>query len=232
MKPTISCLATLTLAMAACNSGDKNTDAKQNDLGTGINTINRMYVKSTTDTWNAMMSAVKSFELKIEGEHHDMMGGDLQAHRANGDKVIVRVLSMDEENTDVSVRVEPGNRNLADMIHDKIADKLGLKVAKPSLFGGNTCESTYPNSLDSCVRAAEGAARRLNFAVTNRDVMDALATIDAREANSNPVQFKMKKMGDGTKVMFIAGVEKTEANRDLAHRMRTEFESCCIANGN
>jgi hypothetical protein len=224
-------LMTVTLTLAACSAGDKTSDAKQNDLGTGINTVNRQYAKSALEIWDAATVAVKSYDLKLENDRHDTMGGEIQAHRANGDKVIVRVQSLDDQNSDVLVRVEPGNRNLAEMIHEKIADRLGLKVARSAFFGGNTCEGTYPNSLDACVNAAEEAARRLNLTVTNRDVRDGTAIVDARESNSNPVQFKMKRVGEGTKVTFIAGREKTEATRDFASRMKSEFENSCTAQG-
>jgi hypothetical protein len=216
MRVATSCLATLALAMAACSSGDKTSASKQSDLGTGINTVDRQYVKSAPATW----------------DRHDAMGGEVLAHRAGGEKVTVRVKSLDEKNSDVSVRVEPGNRNMAEMIHEKIADKLGIKEAKSTFFGGNTAEGTYPHSLDSCVKAAEDAAKRLNLIVTNREIKDGAATVDARESNSTPVQFRMKKVDEGTKVTFIAGREKTDATRDLANRMKAEFESCCTAKGN
>jgi translation initiation factor 1 (eIF-1/SUI1) len=231
MKITTILLVTLTLTLAACSAGDKSSDTKQNDQGTGINTVSRQYAKSALETWDAATAAVKSYELKLESDRHDTMGGEIQAHRANGDKVIVRVQSLDDQNSDVSVRVEPGNRNLAEMIQEKIADKLGLRVARSAFFGGNSCEGRYPISLDACVQAAEDASQRLNLTVTNRDVRDGAAIVDARESNSNPVQFKMKRMGEGTKVTFIAGREKTDATRDFASRMKAEFENSCTAKG-
>jgi hypothetical protein len=232
MRVATSCLATLALAMAACSSGDKTSASKQSDLGTGINTVDRQYVKSAPATWDAAVSALKSYDFKIESDRHDAMGGEVLAHRASGEKVTVRIKSLDEKNSDVSVRVEPGNRNMAEMIHEKIADKLGIKEAKSTFFGGNTVEGTYPQVLEACVKAAEDAAKRLNLIVTNREIKDGAATVDARESNSTPVQFKMKKVNEGTKVTFIAGREKTDATRDLANRMKAEFESCCTAKGN
>jgi hypothetical protein len=113
-----------------------------------------------------------------------------------------------------------------------LAKKGQGKEAKSAFFGGNTCEGTYSHSLDSCVKAAEDAAKRLNLATTNREVKDGTAIVDARESNSTPVQFEMKKVDEGTKVTFIAGREKTEGTRDLANRMKAEFENCCTAKGN
>src|SRR5579872_3582220 len=179
-------LPTLCLALAACSGSDKTSTTRQGDLGTGVNTIDRRYGRSAAETWDAAEAVVKSYDITIESDAHDAMGGEIRAHRAGGDKVLVRVKSLDAKNSDVSVRVEPGNRNMAEMIHEKIADKLGLGVAKSAFFGGNTCEGTYPHSLEVCVKAAEDAARRLNMIVTKKDVHDEKAVVDAREANSNP----------------------------------------------
>ena len=81
------------------------------------------------------------------------------------------------------------------------------------------------------MKAAEDASKRLGLIVTNREIKDGAAIVDARETNSNPVQFSMKRVAEGTKVTFIAGREKTDATRDLAARMKAEFESCCTAKG-
>jgi siroheme synthase len=118
------------------------------------------------------------------------------------------------------------------MIHEKIADKLGLKEARSAFFGGSSCEGTYPTGLDPCVKAAEDAAKLLNLTVTNREITDGAAIVEVRESNSNSVQFRMKKVAQGTKITFIAGRQKTEATRDLAHRMKAEFECCYTAKGN
>jgi hypothetical protein len=118
------------------------------------------------------------------------------------------------------------------MIHEKIADNLGIKEAKLAFYGGNSCEGIYPNTLEACTKAAEEAARRLNFTVTNRELKDVTAVVDARESGATVVQFKMKESGEGTKVSFIAGREKSESTQDLAHRMKAEFEVGFTLKGN
>jgi ABC-type sugar transport system substrate-binding protein len=232
MRQTTIAIAILALSLGACSSSDKTSASNQGDLGTGINTLDRQYARSAPDTWDAAVAAVKHYDLKVETDAHDSMGGEIRAHRGSGDKVVIRVKSLDDKNSDVSVRVEPGNRNMAEMLHEKIADKLGLKEAKSTFFGGNSAEGTYPVSLEAAVKAAEDACGRLNLAVTNKQVTDDAAVIDARETYSIPVQFKMKKVSDGMKVYFIAGREKSDANHDLSRRMKIEFESCCTAKNN
>jgi len=225
-------MAALVLALAACSSSDKASSTKQSDLGTGINTIDRQYGRSASDAWDAAVAAVKTYDITVESDAHDAMGGELRAHRGSGEKVVVRVKSLDDKNSNVSVRVEPGNRNMAEMIHEKIADKLGLKEAKSAFFGGNTCDGTYWNSMESCVKAAEDAARRLNMTVANKDAHEDRAMVDAREVNSNPVQFRMKKVDKGVQVTFIAGREKNDAMKDLCYRMKTEFENALTSKSN
>lgn len=225
-------MAALVLALAACSSSDKASSTKQSDLGTGINTIDRQYGRSAADAWDAAVAAVKTYDITVESDAHDAMGGELRAHRGSGEKVVVRVKSLDEKNSNVSVRVEPGNRNMAEMIHEKIAEKLGMKEAKSTFFGGNTLEGTFTSNLDACVSAAECAARNLNLTVTNRERNPSTAVIDARDSNSNPVQFKMRKVDEGTKITFIAGREKTDATQAFVARMKQEFESCLVAGSN
>jgi hypothetical protein len=232
MRPSMALLAAWFLPLTACGSRDKTSVGNQSDLGTGLNTVNRQYEKSSTETWDAALSSVKSYDLLIDSDLHDSLGGEIQARRADGDKVIVRVQSLDDRHSDVTVRVDPGNRNMAEMLHEKIAEKLGLKEAKTGWFGGNSGEGIYLQNLDRCVKAAEDAARRLDLTVTNRDIRDGAATVDARETNSNPVRFKLRKVDDKTKVTFIAGREKSERNRELAHNMQVEFENCCWTTGN
>lgn len=232
MKRVTSSLLAAVLAMAACSSDDKTSASKQGDLGTGLNTVDRQYAKSAVEVWDAAVASVKSYDLKIESDRHDSLGGEIQARRAAGEKVNVRIRSLDDRNASVSVRVDPGNRNMAEMIHEKIADKLGIKEAKSAFFGGNTVEGTFSSNLDTCLSAAECAARKLNLTVTNRENSGSSAILDAREVNSNPVQFKLKKVDEGTKVTFIAGRDKNDATQSLAARMKQEFESCLVAGGN
>jgi len=232
MRVSMSTLAAVVLALTACSSSDKSSSVKQSDLGTGINTVDRQYGRSAADTWDASVAAVKAYDLTVESDHHDALGGEIRAHRAGGEKVMVKVKSLDDRNSNVSVRVEPGNRNMAEMVHERIADKLGLKEAKSAFFGGNSTEGTYPHSMEACVKAAEDASRRLNMTVTNREMHENKAVVDARELNSNPVQFRMKKVDAGVQVTFIAGREKNDAMKDLCNRMKVEFENSAATRSN
>jgi hypothetical protein len=233
MKPIAAGLSALLLTLVACDESNKSSVAKQNDLGTGLNTVSRQYPKSTAETWAAAEAVLGVQFFKIESDKHDSLGGELQALRANGDKVEIHVRSLDEHHTDVSVRVAPGDRNMASILQDRIAEKLGVKEeAKAEPFGGNSEEGTYPNALSSCVKAADEASKRLGLSVINRDVNEDVAIVDAQEANRNPAQFQMKKTQSGSRVTFVAGHEKSDANKDLARRMKAEFENACTSKSN
>lgn len=117
--------AVLVLGTVACRT------ARERDLGTGLNTVDKRYPKPVGEAWDAALAAVKEHDLKIETERHDSLGGEIVATRGNtDDKVTVRVKAVDSGNTDVSVRVDPGDRNMAEMIHGKISQELGTPPAE------------------------------------------------------------------------------------------------------
>lgn len=232
MKLLMTVGAIVALTTAACQGDNRSRASNQSDLGTGLNTVDRKYAKSPDEVLDAATSAAKAHNLEIESDRRDSLGGELIARRGGGDRVTVKVRGLDAKNSDVSVRVDPGNRNMAEMIHEKIADKLGIKEAKSAFFGGNTAEGTYNSTVEVCLVAAEAACRKLKLTVTHRESDGNVSVVDAREQNSSPVQFRMKKTDDGTKVSFIAGREKTDASKDMAERMKAEFERALNPQGN
>lgn len=110
-------LAVALAALASC---------KERDLGTGINTVDKTYGKSMEDVWDASLDAVKESELSVSSQSHDELGGTIVAYRATGEKVTLSLRNLGNNQTEVSVRVEPGDKALADLIHSKIADNLGV----------------------------------------------------------------------------------------------------------
>jgi hypothetical protein len=215
------------LALTGCSGSSEPSDsaASRNDLGTGANTVTRKYSKPAADVWDAAESTVKSYNLSIESDRHDQMGGEIVAHRASGERVTVNVRSVDDRNTDAVVRVDPGNRNLANLIHEHIADKLGMGHSKAGVFGDTSVSGTYAATLDRCVAAADSACRSLGLTVTGKDLKDKTATVDAREANSNPVRVQMDRSGDaGIKATFSAGSSQGSDPKALTAHLKTEFE--------
>ena len=75
-------------------------------------------------------ASLRSYDLKVESDLHDDLGGEIVARRADGAKVTAKITARDEASSEVSIRVSPGNRNLAEMIHARIAEKVGALDAK------------------------------------------------------------------------------------------------------
>jgi hypothetical protein len=122
------------LALAGCDKSEqksvKDLAPKTTDLGTGMNAIERAYARSAAEMVDATRTALQSFDLTLESDTHDAMGGEIVARRADGHKVTAKITSRDDDHSDVSVRVAPGNRNLAEMVHDRIAQKAADLPAK------------------------------------------------------------------------------------------------------
>jgi hypothetical protein len=226
MKLSLFAAFAAALALAGCSSSQPSDSAmSRNDLGTGANTVTRKYAKPAPDVWDAAVSAVKSYDLSIDSDRHDKMGGELVAHRAGGDKVTINMRSIDAQNTDVAVRVEPGNRNMANLIHEKIAEKAGMGSSKAGMFGDYSLNGTYPIDLKRSAAAAEAACRAVDLSVTNKEIQDSMAVVDAREANSNPVRVRMDRSGDAaTKVTFSAGSAAGSDPKAVVSRLKAEFD--------
>jgi len=107
----------LAIALAACSSSD---------YGTGINTVDRDYDSTVKHAHDAAMATLKQQDLEIESDKSDTLGSSIVAKRkANPDnKVLIEVKALETDKTRVSVRVQPGDKNQANMIQDQIQKKL------------------------------------------------------------------------------------------------------------
>jgi hypothetical protein len=115
-KVSVGGLILAALAMASCSSSD---------LGTGMNTVDREYTATPKQAHDAALATLKGENLQIESDKSDALGANLVAKRGTGDdKVLVDVKGMDKGKCRVSVRVQPGDKDQATMIQEKIGEKL------------------------------------------------------------------------------------------------------------
>jgi hypothetical protein len=117
MRILLSGLGAVALLLASCSSGD---------LGTGMNTVDRNYTASVQQAHDASLATVKDEKLQVEKDAWDNLGGEVVARRASdpNNKVLISVRALDPNNCEVSVRVEPGNKDQAEMMQTKIGEKL------------------------------------------------------------------------------------------------------------
>jgi hypothetical protein len=216
LKLTLT-LGALAAALTAC---------RDRDLGTGVNTLDREYDKPAAETLKAAVKSVEAAGLKVESQPADQFGGDLVARRAKGDEVRVKVKSLDDHRSLVTVRVEPGDRDLAKLIHERIADHVGLGQAKAGVFGGNSLEGEYFSDPTSCLKTAKRVFEVLQVEPVSEESHATWSRIDGRLKGSTPVRMRMERSDTGkTRVEFIAGNDKNEDNKAFVWRMKEEFES-------
>ena len=133
MKPMIAIMlgTTTGLILFGCDKGEHTDLApKTTDYGTGLNAVERTYARPARDLVDVVAASLKSFELSMQSDTHDELGGSIVALRADGHKVTAKISSVDRDHSQISIRVSPGNRNLADMIHERIAEKLTAPPTK------------------------------------------------------------------------------------------------------
>lgn len=216
-------LAGVVAMLAAC-SHEGNSPSSKSDWGTGLNSVERKYNKTAAEVHDAAVSALKSFDLNVDKDRHDEMGSEVIARRGDDRKITVSISALDNKSSRAKVRVDPGDSKLATMVHEKMAEKLGMGTAKGGLLGGNTDDRTYDADLKTCLDASERTSKSLGWTVTGKELHDTWAQLDARDDNSNPVRFRMDRSDDRTKVKFTAGAGKTDDSKSMLSKMREEFD--------
>jgi hypothetical protein len=131
MKTTAMILSTvLAVALSGCGKSDQDLAPKKTDFGTGLNTVEKMYSATPVNLFEVVSASLKSYDLSVESDRHDDLGGEIVARRADGSRVTAKITARDEASSEVSIRVAPGNKNLAEMIHARIAEKVNPLDAK------------------------------------------------------------------------------------------------------
>ena len=126
----IALLAALAAGLSGCGKSDQDLAPKKTDFGTGLNTVEKMYAATPVNLFEVVSASLKSYDLSVESDRHDDLGGEIVARRADGSKVTAKITARDEASSEVSIRVAPGNKNLAEMIHARIAEKVATLDAK------------------------------------------------------------------------------------------------------
>jgi len=219
MKTLISALLALAIMpLVACQS---------NDLGTGANTVDRDYAKPAAEVGKAALQSAQSADLKILRNQHDQLGSELVASRGDGKEVHILVKGTNDKSSHVSVRVEPGDRELATLMHERIAGNLGMGAATSGWWsGGNSLGATYPVDLAACMISARRAIASLDPDSKNEEVHATWCHMDGRLKDATPIRIKLEKLEDQkTRATFIAGSSKSDDNKAFAQKMKDEFET-------
>jgi hypothetical protein len=216
-------LAVILMALlASCDNGKPALAPPTSDLGTGLNTVERRYLRPVPEVLKAATAALNGLGLRIDSEKSDALGGDIAAHRATDAKILLTVKSVDASTSSVSVRVDPGDRNMSKVIHEKIAAGLGLAEASAE---GEVFTKLYSDSLAVSVSAAEKALKSLNQDLVERRSGDADVLLQARGEDSIPSSFRIRKMTDGrTEVTITSGSAKGSPYRERRDALKSAFE--------
>src|SRR3954466_10629006 len=92
MNARICTLCLVLLTTVSCDKVDKGVQTyapKTTDLGTGLNAVERTYDRPAGGLFEVSLASLRSYELKIETDRHDDLGGEVVAVRADGHKVTV-----------------------------------------------------------------------------------------------------------------------------------------------
>jgi hypothetical protein len=212
--------AALVLLVSCKTSGFK-------DDPQAASTVGRTYATDVGRAWQALETTVKEFDLDVDKSDHDALGGQMTIRRATGDTVYARVRSVNSNSTIVDIAPASGDRNMAQMIQDKVAEKLGAdQPGAPGMAAGSAAQGTYDNPLQECAAAAERALKVFNLPVEARENHDVWIAIRSKHLDTIPVNIKlMRTPKDQTDATFTVGTSPSDDNGLLANRLKKEFET-------
>ncbi|HEX7901256.1 MAG TPA: DUF3568 family protein [Planctomycetota bacterium] len=210
--------AALALLVSCKSSGFKDDPQAANMSG-------RTYATDVERVWQSLQTSMKELDLDVEKADHDALGGQMTMRRATGEEVFVRVRSVNPSSTTVDIAA--GDRNMAQMIQDKVAEKLGAdRPGAPGMAAGSSVQGTYENPLPECAAAAERALKAFNLPVDARENHDVWIAIRSKHLDAIPVSVKlMRTPKDQTDVTFTVGTSPSDDNTLLANRLKKEFEA-------
>jgi len=130
----LATLAVLGCAATGCGKAEEKARTvapRTTDLGTGLNAVERTYPRAAGELIDIVRNALASFDLKLKTDLHDALGGELAAVRADGHTITAKITAEGEARARVSVWVAPGDRTLAELIQQRIAEKAGVESKGP-----------------------------------------------------------------------------------------------------
>ena len=214
--------AALVLFLASCSWFDQSSDSNPPQGGN-----DRRYSKTPDEIAAAANETFGELSVQVQSDTHDSLGGRIVGERstAGKEKITIWYKSVDARNTMVSVAVGKGDRQLAQLVQDRLATLLGAPGASGILSVGASTEGTYDQPIAQCMKAAEAALAELHMAVSRREVHDTWAEMESRQMDSVPVLIQMERTEkDQTRVRFIGGVSRNQDTVQLANRIRAEFD--------
>lgn len=191
------------------------------------NSVDRRYAKTPEEVSRAATESLAELGMQTQGDEHDALGGQVTAIRSTPgkEKVTVWYKSIDPRNTQVWVGVGNGDRHLATMIHDRIAQHMGATSAKSVPMVGASADGEYDQPVAQTLAAAEKAIKDLKMDVSRRETHDTWAVVESRQADALPVTVKMERNEkDKTRVTFTAGTSRSQDTQQVADRLKAEFE--------
>ena len=192
---------------------------RSNDVGGGAHTLDREFPKPASEVWQASVKSAESLNLCLSSDS-DQVSGEFVASSASGQEVHLRVRSLNEHRSRVSVRVEPDDRMLANKLQERIAENL------VALLGGNSTEGSTATDIGVAMLMARRTLRSLDVRITEHEPHADWARIDGRRKDDLPVRIRIDRIEEQKmKVTFIAGNERSEDHRAFAQRMKEEFET-------
>ncbi len=212
--------------LSACSSEEEVGQAPPREIAGGVLVLEQAYEVSAADAWKAADAALEGGDFKVERRRRDDCGGKIVARREDGHRVAVTIHAPERSAAELTVVVEPGDRQLLDTIQRRIGEKLSLKKARSELLGDTVLEASYEVDVGSAFEAAERTCRVLSLEVELLRREPERARLEARDRDGRPVRFALHRSdGAAAETEVVLSTQETGGGeKEFLRRVRRELE--------
>jgi hypothetical protein len=221
MKWRVGIILGSLLALGSCGSGETDPDEDLLDAGEVVRSTERRYDLPLDDVWAAAEEAVRE-DVAIERRRRSDRRGILIGRTIDGRRMKVVMRALPERGADVAVTVEPGSRDLVEMVQGRIGEKLSLRKARAELFGERTVEGAHAADLRRCLDAAERACQALDLEILHKHLGDSGGRLEARDPSGRKVRFALQPV-DGRERETGAVLTADDGESELLRQVEREF---------
>ena len=217
----------MVLLTGACGSSPPKPEADGLDDGVAVHQMTRRYDAPLAGVWRAAEDALVEEGVVIERRRRKETRAIVAGHGGLGLRVKVRIRSEAGGHTEAGVDIVPRNPALAEMILDRIGDKVSLGRAKADLFGETSLERTYSDDLKHCMAAAEEACRVLNLDIVHKHLLESRGRLEARDGSGRAARFTLRSVEGSerrTEAVLTTDATADGGEKDFLHRIVREFE--------
>lgn len=189
-------------------------------------TCDRQYDRPLGEIKSAILTALQWSGFGLSSERCDELGGEWVARRPDGPRITVIATSVELSRTSITIRIDPGNGDLARFLGERLTEELGkIPIAQPGSERSRVAK-TFAIDVRGGLQAGERTCQILDLIVVQESRTGEDAQLDALTEAGSTVQMlftSLRPPSGAVRVTFTGGAGEDDDNPSLASQMSVVF---------